>query len=83
MTKLKVKTSELGQIEDHLPHLEMPTPDGKVRMIPVSVFYRILSGETKITDIDGWEMITRKIIGEWLQVFGLAKQGTTDWGDDE
>lgn len=83
MTDQGQKVSKLSQIEDRLPHLAVPTPDGEVHVIPVSVFYRVLSGELKITDIDDWEPISRVIVREWLRQLGLAREGTDDWGDDD
>ena len=49
------------------PHLCVPTLDGNAHVIPTAVIEKIVSGEMAVTDMDDWEIITRKIFSEWLQ----------------
>ena len=52
-------------IDDHRPHVMLPTLDGNVHVLPASVIERIISGDIAIEEVDDWREITRSIIAEW------------------
>ena len=58
-------------LDEHRPHLVFMLEDGKVHVIPVSVFRDIVAGTLKLTDIDDWEMFSRYIIKAWLEGIGV------------
>jgi hypothetical protein len=52
--------------EINKPHISIPTDDGNTHVLPRSVFERIGDGDMEITDVDDYNMISRKIVREWL-----------------
>jgi len=57
---IDIKTGQVvkaGEQQD--PHMNLHTLDNKVHCIPISCLVDIITGKTKLTDMDDWEMIAR------------------------
>ena len=53
-------------LDEHRPHLTIPTDDGNVHVVPIAFFLAVIHGKRLITELEeGWEAITRKIVLEW------------------
>ena len=52
-------------IDDHRPHVLLPTLDGKAHVLPASVIESLISGDLALDEVDDWREITRAIISEW------------------
>jgi len=59
--------SNLISLDEHRPHLIIQTEDNRYHIIPVSLITDIIKGTRKLTDVDDWELIIKRILEEWLE----------------
>lgn len=62
--------TKVAQMDDHRPHVGIPTPDGNAHVLPVSLLEDIAAGRRSIDDLDDRDQIVRAIIGDWLRHIG-------------
>ncbi len=62
----RVEDTNIVEFPD--PHLVLPTLDGNIHVLPVSVIQDIVSEKMSITDVDDGELIMRSILDEWLNM---------------
>lgn len=55
------------ELDDHRPHLVLPTLDGNVHCMPVSLIEDWIAGRQRIVDADDWEIVMRSVLAEWLR----------------
>ena len=55
------------KLDEYQDHIVIDRIDGVTTYIPVPLIQDVIKGETKITDIDEWEMIMRSIVEEWYR----------------
>lgn len=60
-------------LEDHRPHLSIPTLDGNVHVLPCLLIENIISGKTKISACENFETVVRTIIREWYSNLEVTK----------
>lgn len=54
------------RLDDHRPHLCIPTPDGNAHVLPVSLIDDIIAGRRSIDDIADRDQVMRAILSSWL-----------------
>jgi hypothetical protein len=59
--------AEVINIDDHRPHITIPTLDGNAHILPETLVMDWIHGDQKIVESDDWEIIIRTILNEWYQ----------------
>ncbi len=54
-------------IDSRMPHYYITALDGSVHVISLLVLMRIATGHMEISDLEDWEKIIPRIVGEWMQ----------------
>jgi len=62
----KVSQEQIVEALKKEPHVSIQDMAGNTHLIPISVFYKIITGEMKIEQLDDWEKLLPRIIKDWL-----------------
>lgn len=61
--------ADVTSLDDWRPHITVPTLDGNVHVLPLSLLYRYVNGEIPLTDIDQGDEIVRAMLSHYLSLF--------------
>lgn len=63
-----MKSEKVVQLDDYRPHLAILLLNEDVVVVPRMLLLKLIQGELAIDEVDGWEILIRSILSDWLEM---------------